>query len=152
MKLVTIITSLLISSGIFAQQLGFDFGHPDEILKKDFYPGEAGTTLVTKEEIPEVVREEISNVDVAFELADGYYDYLSRAYYSISHQGTVIGYMKCNLLSYTEDPELPLTAVKFNLKGKRITGYQYDDLIINYFSDEDEAKANLPKELHPREW
>lgn len=148
-NLSALVFSFLLCFSVGAQQLSFDFGHADEILKRDFYPGDKELTKVALSDLPDVVAKEVRDLDVAFELADGYYDYLASAIYEIKVEGKVVGYMECSLLSYTEDPELTLTGVKFNLSGRRITGYGYDELTLNMFEDEFEAREYLPIELHP---
>jgi hypothetical protein len=157
MKTIALALIVMFTFQSFAQQLSFDFGIPDEILAEmDVYPGDKNLKFVEFKDLPKKIQNTLSDIDLAFILGDGYYDYLSGATYEVySDEGKLVGYYTVDLLSYTQDPEYYLAAAKITLDGKSKASYEsmdngleYDDIVINIFDSIEQANESLPKELH----
>ena len=110
----------LSSAGAFAQnQPELPFQHPDEILV-DAFLFSKNVRLVSYDDIPTAVKDTLSEVDVAFEMGDGYYDIQANAVYEVTdplNPKVVVGYMDATVLSYTEDPEYYLAILYVNPRG-----------------------------------
>lgn len=136
------------SAAALAQQMDLPFPkHGDEILK-EAYPGDPNTRLISPAEIPQPARDALANVDLAFEMGDGYYDVIASALYEVNDGQKVVGYLEAALLSYTQDPDISLAGAMINVQGVRLSP---EPAYLNSFSDiEDPEILNLPVELHPQ--
>jgi hypothetical protein len=148
MKILGIFLAAALSfSAQAGQQPELPLNHPDDTLVKA-YPGDNNTRPIELSAIrSKAVRDALKDVDLAFEMGDGYYDTLKSALYMVfGTDGKVIGYMEAALLSYTEDDDLFLVAAFVNTSGIRI-GDVHD---LTFFgSPEDEELQDLPVELRP---
>ncbi|MFT6069708.1 MAG: hypothetical protein ACJAT2_001511 [Bacteriovoracaceae bacterium] len=70
--------------------------------------------------LKEEVKENIKKTDLSIELGDGYYDYLSTAYYIIVSKNEVVGYLEKSKLNYHETTDRITALVRYNIKGERI--------------------------------
>ena len=69
----------------------------------------------------------MSEVDVPFEMGDGYYDIRSSKLFAIYYPNStrLAGFVEEYKLDYTEDSEIVETEVRFNSKGQRLTRAGY---------------------------
>lgn len=152
MRKLTALLLLLIfaapTSFAASRQGELPFEHPDEILVKAF-PGEPNTKLIEYKNVrSEKVRETLDGIDFSMEMGDGYYGVLASALYMVfSPGGQLVGFMDTALMSYTEDPEVPLVAAFVNPQGHRIGDIHQLFFFESY--DEEAFKKDLPKELQP---
>jgi len=83
--------------------------------------GHPNVKRIDERRLPKKVLTNIYDVDVGFEMGDGYYDVIANRFYAVTDQrGAVNGYIGWYKLSYTEDPEYPEVHVKFDRNGVRI--------------------------------
>jgi hypothetical protein len=86
----------------------------------DKYPGNRGIILIKNQKDQDKVRQRLEEVDVAFELGDGYYDVQKTQLFRVWQGGKILGYIERIFLSYTEDPELVVALVRYNPNGVRV--------------------------------
>lgn len=124
-----------------AQQLDLPFKSSDEVLLAAM-PWSPNVRLINNvSALPSKIVKALDQVDLAFEMGDGYYNLLASAVYEVAdEQGRVVGYIEAGFLSYTEDPEYFLGMAFINSKGKRL------EVDPNFGSYE---AADLPSELQP---
>lgn len=68
------------------------------------------------------IKNNLSATDLAFELGDGYYNYIKTDLYRVfDNSGKVIGFIEVSVLSYTEDDNIEEYYVRYNKKGERIS-------------------------------
>src|SRR5688500_12650235 len=69
----------------------------------------------------------MSEVDIAFEMGDGYYDVRSSKLVAIFYPNStrIAGYVEEYKLYYTEDREIVEAEVRYNSKGQRISAPMY---------------------------
>lgn len=120
-----------------------------ENVLTDAFPGASNTKLVEFKDIKSPkVRAAFTEVDLAYEMGDGYYDVINSAYYMVfTKEGHLAGFMEAALMSYTEDPELYLVAAFVDTRGERV-GEVYK-LRVYMDGHDDEELADLPAELQP---
>ncbi len=87
---------------------------------EDYSPDSSQARLVTDKNEKMLILYELEQVDVPFEMGDGYYDFVSSELYSVKDEGKVIGYLELTKLSYTEDPIYVYVLVRFGADGKRV--------------------------------
>ncbi len=86
-------------------------------------PGHRNVKYISKrrfEQLPKLVQENIKLTNLSIELGDGYYDYLSTAYYLIVSKSEIVGYLEKSKLNYQETTDQITALVRYNLKGERI--------------------------------
>lgn len=72
------------------------------------------------EKLPENVKKMMGNVDVPFEMGDGYYDLKKREIFIVLNEQKIVqGYIVESTLTYTEDPELASATDYYQLNGIR---------------------------------
>ncbi len=126
-----------------AQQLEFDFGDTESLLKGAHYSDE---NLRESYDIPEGITKMWDERDFAFEIADGYYGYGPSIQYEIlDKSGHVIGYMLVQTLIYSEDPEYHIAYTVCDVQGRTIIELEYDKV------PQDKASDLLPPGLIPKE-
>ncbi|MES2965831.1 MAG: hypothetical protein V4760_18260 [Bdellovibrionota bacterium] len=112
-------------AGIFAQaqsQPELPLEHPDQTLL-DAFLGETNVRRIEFSTLPTVVADTFSEIDVAAEMADGYYDLQASAMYEVtepSNARKVVGYMSANVLSYTQDDDYSLALIYVNPEGRLV--------------------------------
>ncbi len=107
-----------------ADQLEFDFGHPDSILKNAHYYND---NIRLSYDVPEEITKAWDERDFGFEIADGYYGYGPSAQYEVlGNSGEVIGYMLVQTLSYSEDPEYHVAYTVCDVQGRTVIELEYD--------------------------
>lgn len=118
----------------------------NELVKA--YPGASNTKLIQYTDIKSAkVKNAFQEVDIAFEMGDGYYSTIKSAYYMVfTQEGKLAGFMQAALLSYTQDPDIYLVAAFITTGGVRL-GQLHE--INSYINIEDESLKELPVELQP---
>lgn len=96
----------------------------------DKYPGGDDVHLVKGKKQKQEINKKLEQVDVAFEMGDGYYDVQSIKLYVVRSGNDVIGYIEEYELSYTEEPELVTVVVRYGVDGKRIGEIEEIDRVI----------------------
>lgn len=123
------------------------FEHPDEVLVKAWL-GQPNVRLIdANETVPAAVVKTLSDIDVPFEMGDGYYDAKVNAIYEVTNPSNpkeIVGYMDATILSYTEDPEYYLAIIYVNPKGRLVNPDWVTE--ASPYSKE-EIEQDLPPEL-----
>lgn len=86
-------------------------------------PGHRNVKYLSKKRfnlLSETLKENIKKTDLSIELGDGYYDYLSTAYYVIVSKNEVVGYLEKSKLNYQETNDQITALVRYNILGERI--------------------------------
>ena len=96
----------------------------------DKYPGSKDVYEVTDLSQKKSITKILEEVDVAFEMGDGYYDVLSEKLYVIDDGVKTKGYIKEYKLSYSEEPETVTVIVRFKANGKRYGDIEETDRVI----------------------
>lgn len=99
------------------------FAFSNTVLAKnieDLYPTSEGVYLVKGQKQIRAIQKMLEEVDVAFEMGDGYYDVKSVRLYIARDGSKVIGFIEKYLLYYTEDNNEVEVLVRYNAEGKRI--------------------------------
>ncbi|MEK7356288.1 MAG: hypothetical protein AAB250_07550 [Bdellovibrionota bacterium] len=121
-------------------------GHPDEILV-DAWLFSPNVRLADPSTLPTVVSQTLADIDVGFEMGDGYFGLQATATYEVSSPtdpSLVVGYMNISVLSYTEDSNYRVATIYVNPQGRLVN----PDWVIEASPyDEDEIKADFPPEL-----
>ena len=84
------------------------------------YPYDEGVYAVSGKAQKEAISSKLEEVDVPFEMGDGYYDVVWSKLYIVRDGSDVIGYIEKYKLSYTEDREYVYVLVRWDAKGKRV--------------------------------
>ncbi|KYG65362.1 hypothetical protein AZI87_12480 [Bdellovibrio bacteriovorus] len=109
-----------------ARQLELPLQHPDEILKKTtvFSKNIERTTL---QKLPKVIQKTASEIEIPFELGDGYYDSYASVIYRVFDPQTkkTVGYIFAEFITYTQDPEAYIVGAYVNTAGRRIGELEY---------------------------
>ncbi|MES2802631.1 MAG: hypothetical protein V4654_09090 [Bdellovibrionota bacterium] len=83
--------------------------------------GKVASKEIDKATLQKAILQKISNIDIAFELGDGYYDLKSEKLMELSLDGKVVGYELQSNLSYTEGDDAE-TYTYFLANGVRFSG------------------------------
>lgn len=137
----SLLTSLAFSHSAQAQQMELPFKADDQILLEAF-PGSKNVRLVNNvSSLPSKIVQAFKEIDLPFEMGDGYYDAVAWATYEVTNDsGRVVGYIEAALMTYTEDPGYYLGMAFVNSKGRRL---EVDPHMGSY------EVEDLPSELHP---
>lgn len=84
------------------------------------YPSSEGVFPVKGKAQKLAIQKILQNVDVAFEMGDGYYDVVSTKLFIVRNEPKVQGYIELYKLSFTEDPEYVFVVVRYDVKGQRV--------------------------------
>ncbi|WP_413570606.1 hypothetical protein ACLWBD_08500 [Bdellovibrio sp. HCB117] len=104
-----------------ARQLELPLQHPDEVLAK--------ATVFSKniertsfQKLPKKVQKTASEIEIPWELGDGYYDTQAKVIYRVFDPATkaTVGYIFAEFITYTEDPEAYIVGAHVNAQGLRI--------------------------------
>ncbi|KYG66446.1 hypothetical protein AZI86_05210 [Bdellovibrio bacteriovorus] len=140
MFVFAMLTSVVFVNHAQAQQLELPFKSADQVLLSTM-PGDANARYINNvSSLPSKVVKAFDQVDLPFEMGDGYYNYRAGAFYEVTDNGVVVGYIEANLMTYTEDPGFYLGLAFINAKGLRL---EIDPNYGEFTLDE------LPSELHP---
>lgn len=141
MCVFAILTSLVWAHHADATQLELPFKSADQILIEAM-PWSANARYVNNlSSLPAKIVEAFGNVDLAFEMGDGYYDVCAQAYYEVRDEsGVVVGYIEAVLATYTEDSGYYLGMAYINAKGRRLEADPHHG---------EYELADLPSELQP---
>jgi hypothetical protein len=90
-------------------------------VKRSMVRGETIEKQVKTSRIPKNVLEKISQIDVPFEMADGYYGVKYEKHFTLSLDGKIVGYKLESYLSYTEGEDTMATTY-FLANGVRFSG------------------------------
>ncbi|MDZ4660172.1 MAG: hypothetical protein SGJ18_01000 [Pseudomonadota bacterium] len=84
------------------------------------YPNDKGVYVVKGETQKRVINSILEEVDVAFEMGDGYFDVESIKLFIVRNKTKVLGYLNEVKLRYTEDPEYVFVLVRYDENGSRV--------------------------------
>lgn len=149
-----LLAGFLVLAGVLAQaesQPELPFEVPDQILQKAWL-GQPNVRLVTSSALPLVVADTLNQIEVPFEMGDGYYDLKVSAVYEVTNpndSSEIVGYMGAYLMSYTEDRNYSLAILYVNPKGRLVN----PDWVLESSSyDAEEIASDFPPELQlPKE-
>ena len=93
----------------------------------DRYPDTDGVYLVKGEAQKKAINKMLEDVDLAFEMGDGYYSVIHLVLYVVRDGSKVKGYIEKYKMSYTEDREYVTVLVRYDKNGKRVGDYEITD-------------------------